>query len=91
MRKRQGHPLWAPLHCAVRSYIKVGLSSSCYLIDDVHNQAGPANEERQPGNPLSAPLTVLLVDFTLIPFLGLVNKLLVLKVADTYFVITFHC
>ena len=64
--------------------------SSGYFVNHGHDYAGEAYKERQPGYQLCASLSVLLFSLLLVSFLGFVDKLLVFKVTDTFFVITFH-
>lgn len=69
---------------------KPTLAGSSYFVNDVHDQAGHPYEERHPGDYLRSLSPVTLVNLLLIYLLGFVDKLLVLKTADTFFLITFQ-
>ena len=63
---------------------------SSHLVNDVHDQAGPAYEERQPGDQLCASAPVSLVDIALVVLPCLGYQSIIFKGSDTFFVATLH-
>jgi len=69
--------------------LRLSESSSGYFVNHGHDYAGEAYKERQPCHQLRSFAPAPLFSLLLVPFLGLNDKLLVFKVSDTFFVITF--